>query len=137
MKEVTVEWLKSQDACGDQVKLFEATFGQSAKVTKQNLLKAASASLSVYWLATRCLKGEASRAYNEARTTASRAYEEARTTASRAYNEATAPARRAYNEAHTTASRAYNEAHTTASRAYEEATAIALWEALKLQHKGE
>ena len=147
MKEVTVEWLKSQEACSDQVALFEATFGQSAKITKCNLLKATSAGLSTDWLARRCLKGKARRAYEEAIASAWRAYEEAIASAWRAYEEATAPASRAYNEARTTASRAYEEAIAPARRAYEEAiaparrayneaTAIALWDALKLQHKG-
>ena len=77
MKEVTVEWLKSQEACSDQVALFEAAFGQSAKITKRNLLKAASAGLNIEWLAQRCLKGKSWRAYGEARAAASRAYDEA------------------------------------------------------------
>lgn len=40
MPTITVEWLRSVNACDGQVKLFEATFGPSAELNAESLAKA-------------------------------------------------------------------------------------------------
>lgn len=49
---ITVEMLKDREACSKQLKLFEDTFGSSAKLNEANLRKAYEVGLSIrflYW----------------------------------------------------------------------------------------
>ena len=57
MTTITVDYLREQDACPEQVELFAETFGQSAELTRENLIKAAQAGLDTGWLA-KCLLDE-------------------------------------------------------------------------------
>jgi hypothetical protein len=98
MRTVTVKFLKAHNACPEQVKKFRRAFGDSARITKANCLRAARLHLSVEWLAG-FLPAPAQKAYGEALAPAWNAYGEALALAWNAYNEATAPARKAYYEA--------------------------------------
>jgi hypothetical protein len=50
-KTISVQWLKSQEACKEDVELFERTFGERARITKRGLVAAAAAGLDLLWLA--------------------------------------------------------------------------------------
>ena len=63
---ITTHQLVTLKACHEQVVLFRATFGQSTILTKRSLAKAVEAGLDFGWLARSTLKGEHSRAYDEA-----------------------------------------------------------------------
>lgn len=48
---ITAQFLRDNDACGEQVDLFVQTFGEEGgELTRANLVKAAQAGLSVHWL---------------------------------------------------------------------------------------
>lgn len=57
---ITTDLLREHGACEDQVALFEATFGQRAKIGPRNWARAVKAGLDVDWLA--CLLPPAARA---------------------------------------------------------------------------
>lgn len=52
MTNVTVEELDARGACGRQVDLFRAAFGDRVRVTRKALLKAADAGLDLEWFLT-------------------------------------------------------------------------------------
>ena len=92
MKTITVKMLRAAKACEDQVELFEATFGPSARITLTNCCKAAVAGLDLAWAARTLFPAPAWKAYDEAKATALKAYEEAMAPALKAYDEAKATA---------------------------------------------
>jgi hypothetical protein len=63
---VTAEWLKEQNACADQVKLFQQTFGESVELTRANLRRAVDVGLDVGWLANHALNDRQYVAYEQA-----------------------------------------------------------------------
>ena len=51
MRTITVEYLREQHACREQVELFKQTFGTEVEITRDNLIKASLARLRIPWLA--------------------------------------------------------------------------------------
>jgi hypothetical protein len=49
-EEITASWLKEKNACPSQVHLFQKTFGNRARLTRGNLLRAVQVGLDVWWL---------------------------------------------------------------------------------------
>ena len=69
-KTITVEWLREQSACPDQVKLFADTFGQSATITPELIRRAAEVKLDLDWAAKNLLMAPAWAAYEQAKAPA-------------------------------------------------------------------
>jgi len=65
MKTITMQYLKDQQACPEQVELFAEIFGLRAELSRENLLKAALANLNISWLAPRLLTGPELGKYNK------------------------------------------------------------------------
>ena len=139
---ITKEYLKSLNACSEQVCLFSKTFPNGTLITRSACKKAARAGLDLSFLATRIFNAPARKAYNEAITPARKAYneaftparkayEEARAPALKAFDEARAPALKAFDEAFASARKAFDEAITPARKAYDEARGVAFYNAWK------
>ena len=69
---ITVEMLKKAGAC--EIDGFRHVFGESAKVTKANCLKATKARLDLDWAAKKFFEAPAREAYYKATATAWKAY---------------------------------------------------------------
>mgnify|MGYP001565501696 CR=1 FL=1 len=52
---ISVRWLRSQGASCSEIEHFQREFGESAKLTLPNLLRAAELRLDLHWLATHLL----------------------------------------------------------------------------------
>ena len=51
VKSVDVAWLLEHNACQNQVDLFRETFGDSVKLSRKALLRAANVGLNLGWFA--------------------------------------------------------------------------------------
>ena len=118
MKPITLAYLKSLDACQEQVDLFAQTYGESVTPTPA-VCEAVAQLFDFNWLGKEVF-GEA---YREALAPHERAYREAVATLWKAYQEAKAPHWKAYEEARAPHWKAYEEARALHLKAYEEATA--------------
>ncbi len=118
---ITLNQLKGLDACEEQLKLFEETFGEEVSFkTKAQAVKVAVKMAHKFdfdWASDNLLKGDCLKVYLEALAPFLKAY-----------NEAEAPLLKAYNEAKATLLKVYLEALAPFLKAYEEAEAP-LWEA--------
>ena len=125
MKTITVKQLKANDACEDQVKLFQETFGDTLELkSKDHALKLAKAMVNKFdfdWAAWNLLNDF--KAYEEAREPLLKAYEEARAPLYKAHEEAEEPLYEAYREDIVPLLKAYMEARAPSYKAYEEAGA--------------
>lgn len=131
---ITIDWLNERKACEDQVDLFRTTFGGSAEVTRDNLVRAGDVGLNLVWLAKRTLTPSQCRAFDEAVAEPGRIFGEAVSEARRIRDETTAEPLRIFDEARDRARRTYSEAiaepwrtpdeaRDRARRIYNEATA--------------
>ena len=112
MKTITAEMLNASGVCGDQLKLFQETFGEEVEVNLTNARKALEAGLDVSWCAT-FLSQPLRKAYEEAEAPLRKAYQDAVATLWKAYQEAVAPLSKAYDEAVAPLSKAHDEAVAT------------------------
>jgi hypothetical protein len=150
---VSVKWLRHRKACGSQVELFQETFGESAPITRENLIRAAEAKLNLGWLAWDILDDPGIGEYTEAAYLATmesfKAIRAARiihrkaiTVADAAYFKSTArdsnqealiAANSAHRKAVNYANMKYQQATTTANEICRKATATALADLLGLK----
>ena len=68
--EITLQQLRELEACEDQAKLFEATFGDAAELTVENADRAVEARLNTDWLASRTLTAAAREEYQRVKAPA-------------------------------------------------------------------
>ena len=124
---ITLNQLKGLNACEEQLKLFEETFGEEVSFkTKAQAVKVAvkmAHKFDFYWASDNLLKGDCLEVYLEALAPFLKAYNEAEAPLLKAYNEAKAPFLKAYNEAEAPLLKAYNEAKATLLKVYLEALA--------------
>ena len=132
---INSNWLRENDACPDQVELFESTFGSSAKITLPNIQKAVRAGLNLSWLVPHLLSPRGFKAYKKALAPALKTFDKALAPAWKAYNEATATAQKTYEEAKAMAWKTYEEAKAMAWKTYEEAKVTAFWAEFKGEDK--
>ena len=93
VRTITIEWLKSRNACKDQVAIVKREWGDTIPLTRENLRRAVELQLDLDWLVANLeLTTKALRVYNEATAEARRVYYEARAEARRVYCEATVEA---------------------------------------------
>jgi hypothetical protein len=111
---ITVEWLRTEGACSDQIEIVQREWGDAAPLTRENLLRAVELRLDLDWLADELLLSAEPL---------------------RVYREATAEAWRVYRAAKAEALRVYRAAKAEALRVYEAATAEALWAAVQAERK--
>jgi len=113
-----------EDACKDQVELFNKTFPVGAEFNKTNWDLALAVGLQVMWM-EKFLDESNRKIFNEAEASAWKIYKEATAPASKIYNETIEPAWKIYKEAKDSAWRTYEEAIAPALKIYDEATASA------------
>jgi hypothetical protein len=129
-KAITLDWLKSQYACEDQLKIFVETFGESAELNEVNAAKAIESNLDLDWLAVHILTTSALADYERVTATAWAEYERVTATEWAKYERATAPAWAEYERVTSPAGAEYEPARptslrTTAWAEYHRATATA------------
>ena len=64
MKTITLAWLYKQNACPEQAAIFEAEWGEEARLTRENLERALALGLDLEWLAGRLLTAAALAEYD-------------------------------------------------------------------------
>ena len=82
---ITKQMLLDKKACSDQVELFVSLFGEEAKVTKANCLKAYEAGIDFGWAADNLLSPSQWEAYEAIEQPALKAYEAIQQPALEAY----------------------------------------------------
>ena len=129
MKPITITFLKSLDACQEQVDLFAATYGESVTPTPA-LFEAAAQLFDFDWLGREVFgkayeeaKAPHLKAYREAEAIHWKAYREAEAIHWKACREAVAPHLKACREAAAPNWKAYREAKAPNWKAYGEAMA--------------
>ena len=124
---ITLDQLKSLNACEEQLKLFEEVFGDTVSFkTEAQATKVAVKMAHKFdfgWASDNLLKGGYRKAHEEAEASLYKAYEEAREPLLKAYEEAVATLWKAYKEAEAPLYKAYKEAEAPLYEAYEEAVA--------------
>lgn len=71
---ITKQMLLDKEACSEQVRLFVSLFGDEAKVTKANVLKAYNAGLDLQWAANNLLTSSQYKSYKAIRQPVLEAY---------------------------------------------------------------
>ena len=124
---ITLNRLKGLDACKEQLKLFEDTFGKEVSFkTKAQAVKVAvkmAHKFDFVWASRNLLRGGYLKSYNEAEAHLWEAYEEVKAPLWEAYKEAEAHLWEAYEEAKAPLREAYYEAVAPLREAYKEALA--------------
>ncbi len=124
-KPITLNWLKSQGACGDQVKVFEQVFGMEAELTEANAAKAIEANLDLDWLVKHLLTAPARTEYRRATAAVWTEYDQAIAIAKAEYDQVVAPARTGYRRATAAVWTEYDQAMTIAWAEYDQVMAPA------------
>ena len=97
--EITLQQLRELEACEDQAKLFEATFGDAAELTVENADRAVEARLNTDWLASRTLTASAREEYERVEAHALAEYDRVEAHALAECRHVTAAARAKYDRA--------------------------------------
>ena len=122
---ITSDLLRANEACKDQVELFESLFPEGTEITEDLCVKHAS-QFDWGWASRNLLNEKQRKAYDIAVASAREAYDLAAAPAWEAYDLATASARKAYEIAIASAWEAYDLAVAQAREAYLRATAPAV-----------
>src|SRR5574340_1378919 len=95
---ITKQMLLDKEACSDQVELFVSLFGEEAKVTKANCLKAWKAGIDFGWAVDNLLSPSQLKAYEAIEQPAWKAYEAVQKPAWEEYLAIKQPALEKYNK---------------------------------------
>ena len=93
---ITVDVLRSHNACADQVSLFAATFPDGCDITRAVLRKARKAGLEVGWIARWLPPDIHNKVYDAAMAEPRKVYDAAMDEARKVYDAAMAEARKVY-----------------------------------------
>ena len=121
---ITSDLLRANEACKDQVELFESLFPEGTEITEDLCVKHAS-QFDWGWTSRNLLNKKQRESYDLATASARKAYRRAVALAGEAYDLAVATAREAYRRATAPAGKAFDLAIVLAEEAYDLATASA------------
>ncbi len=133
---ITLEWLREQRACDDQVAIFKQVFGNEAALDMPSAVKAIEARLDLDWLAGHLLGPAAGAEYDRVRAPALAQYDRVTAAAGAEYDRVTAaagaeyervtdPARAEYDRVRAPARAEYDRVRAPARAEYERVRAAA------------